>query len=142
MAFETASFVGLGQSIEFSTLASPPVGYDLAHITDVTYSGSKVDTADTTDTTAVSGYRTFIPGLQDAGDCTVKMIWYPGETTQEAVFALKGSSATVVHTLPNSLGAITFVGLVVSFDHTAPLDKAGEATVKVKISGQPVYSES
>ncbi len=136
MSFSTASFVGLGQQIEYNGTTT------LAHITDITYSGSKVDAADTTDTSATDGYRTFIPALQDAGDCAVKGIWYPGETTQEGLFALKGTTATFLHTLPNSLGTLSFTGLIVSYDHTAPLDKAGEYTVKVKISGPTSYANS
>jgi hypothetical protein len=135
-SFTTASFVGLGQQLEYN-------GADIVdHITDVNYSGSKVDTADNTDTSAVNGYRTFIPGLLDAGECQVKGIWYPGDVSQEGLNTLKGTVATWIHTLPNSLGTVSFNGMVTGFDHTAPLDKAGEFTLKIKVSGPTTYSHS
>jgi hypothetical protein len=136
MSFSTASFVGLGQQLEYNASTI------LLHITDVTYSGSKVDTADTTDVSATSGYRTFIPSLQDAGECSVKAIWYPGDVSQEGLVALKGATSAWVHTLPNSLGTISFSGIVVSLDKQAPLDKAGEFTLKIKISGATTYAHS
>jgi hypothetical protein len=130
-----ASFVGVGQEIKFGSTT-------LLHISDVTYSGNKVDTPDTTDAAAASGYRTFIPALKDAGECTVKGIWYPGETSKEALETNKGVVAVWVHTLPNSLGLLTFNGMITGLDEAAPLDKAGEFTLKIKISGPKVYSAS
>ena len=136
MSFTTQSFVGIGQQIEFNG------AYILAHTMDITYSGSKVDIADTTDTSSTGGTRTFISALNESGECTVKCIWYPGEVTQGAMDALTGTTATFVHTLPNSLGTRSFSGLLVSSDRTAPLDKAGEITYKIKISGVITYAHS
>jgi hypothetical protein len=138
MPFTTANFVGEGQQIEYDGT----IEYILAHISDVTYSGSKVDTADNTDASAVDGYRTFLPALKDAGDCTVKAFWYPGEPSQEGLETIKGEIVTWTHTLPQSLGTLTFSGMVTSTDHSAPLDKAAELTVKIKISGPVTYSHS
>jgi Lambda phage tail tube protein, TTP len=137
MSFSTAAFVGAGQTFEFNG------DYILSRITDVTYSGSKVDTADTTDTSVgQAGYKTFIAGLQDAGDVSIKGIWYPGDISQEAFKATLGNNATFVHTLPNNLGTLSFAGLAISFDHTSPMEKAGEYTAKIKISGAVTYSHS
>jgi hypothetical protein len=137
MSFTAAPFVGVGQQIEING------AYILSDITDVTYSGSKTDAADTTSAAAVSGYRTFIPGLSEAGEVTVKLVWYPGDASQEYVKTLVGvNNITVVHTLPNSLGTLSFTGLVVGYDHAAPLDKAGDATLKIKISGVVTYAHS
>jgi hypothetical protein len=137
MSFATASFVGAGQTFEFNG------DYTLSRITDVTYSGSKVDTADTTDSSVgQAGYKTFIAGLQDAGDISIKGIWYPGDISQEAFKAILGTNATFVHTLPNNLGTLSFAGLVVSFDHAAPMEKAGDYTTKIKISGGVTYAHS
>lgn len=133
----SASFVGIGQTMAYG--ATPTV---LNHITDVTYSGAKIDAPDTTDCAATSGYRTFIPALKEAGECSVKGIWYPGETSQEGLETAKGSVIAFVHTLPNTLGVLRFQGMIVGLDKSAPLDKAGEFTLKVKISGPNVYSAS
>jgi len=135
MSFATASFVGVGQTIAYNSTT-------LNHITDIDYSGSKVDTADTTDTSAISGYRTFIPALKDAGDCQIKGIWYPGEASQEGLEPLKGTVASWVHTLPNNLGIVSFTGMLTSVDKTANLDKSGEFTTKIKISGPIIYAQS
>jgi predicted secreted protein len=135
MSFVTANFVGVGQTISYS-------GTPLLHTTDVTYGANKVDTADNTDSQSAGSYRTFLPALKDAGDCTIKGVWYPGETSQEGLETIKGTIVQWVHTLPNSLGTITFQGMITGVDHTAPLDKAADYTVKVKISGPSVYAHS
>jgi hypothetical protein len=137
MSFSTAAFVGAGQTFEING------DYSLTRLTDITYSGSKVDTADTTDTSVgQAGYKTFIAGLQDAGDVTIKGVWYPGDLSQEFVKTTLGATATFVHTLPNSLGTLSFSGLCISYDHSAPMEKAGEYTLKVKISGSITYAHS
>ena len=136
MSFTTAPFTGVGQQFEING------AYILDDITDVTYSGSKTDAADTTSAASSGGFRTFIPSLSEAGECTIKLVWYPGDSSQEYVKTQTGVMITCVHTLPNSLGTISFSGLVIGYDHSAPLDKAGEATLKIKISGQPTYAHS
>jgi tail tube protein len=137
MSFATAAFVGAGQTFEVNG------AYILTRITDVAYSGSKVDVADTTDTSVGQlGYKTFIGGLQEAGEVTVKGIWYPGDASQEYIKTQLGTTSTFLHALPNSLGTVSFSGLIVGFDHSAPMDKAGEYTLKVKISGATTYAHS
>jgi hypothetical protein len=136
MPFTPAPFTGVGQQIEING------AYILADITDVTYSGSKTDTADTTSAASAGGFRTFIPGLSEAGECSVKLVWYPGDASQEYIKTQTGLTCTFVHTLPNSLGTLSFTGLVIGYDHSSPLDKAGEATLKLKISGQVTYAHS
>lgn len=136
MPFTAAPFVGVGQAVEINA------AYILADITDVTYSGSKTDTADTTSAASSGGYRTFIPALSEAGEVTIKLIWFPGDASQEYVKTQTGTSITVVHTLPNGLGTLSYSGLVVGYDHSAPLDKTAEATLKIKISGSVTYAHS
>lgn len=137
MSFAPAAFYGASQAFEING------AYLLARITDVTYSGSKVDTVDTTDTSVgQAGYKTFIGGLQDAGEATVKGIWYPGDASQEYAKAQIGAVSTFVHTLPNSLGTLSFTGIINNFDHSAPMEKTSEWTLKVKISASVTYAHS
>jgi hypothetical protein len=137
MSFSTAAFYGAGQTFEVNG------AYSLTRLTDISYSGSKVDTIDTTDTSVgQQGTKTFIFGLNDAGEVTVKGIWYPGDNSQEYVKTVIGVPATFVHTLPNNLGSVSYSGGIVSFDHSAPMEKAGEYTLKVKISGVATYAHS
>lgn len=137
MSFTPAVFYGAGQAFEFNG------DYALDHITDVTYSGSKVDTIDTTDTSVgQGGYKTFIYGLQDAGEVSIKGVWYPGDASQEALKTITGTPATFVHTLPNGLGTLSYSGGLVSFDHSAPMEKESSFTAKIKISGEITYAHS
>ena len=115
----------------------------LNRITDVSYGSSKADTPDTTDSTVgQAGYKTFTAGLVEAGEVTVKGIWYPGDASQEAFKAIFGTNATFVHTLPNNLGTLSYSGILMGLDHSAPMEKAGEFTAKVKISGSITYAHS
>jgi hypothetical protein len=137
MSFSTAAFYGAGQTFEING------AYSLTRLTDISYSGSKVDTIDTTDTSVgQQGTKTFIFGLNDAGEVTIKGIWYPGDASQEYVKTVQGVPATFVHTLPNNLGVISFSGGIVSYDHSAPMEKSGEYTLKIKISGVTTYAHS
>jgi hypothetical protein len=137
MSFSTAAFYGAGQTFEING------AYSLTRLTDISYSGSKVDTIDTTDTSVgQQGTKTFIFGLNDAGEVTIKGIWYPGDLSQEYIKTVTGVPATFVHTLPNNLGTVSFSGGITSFDHSAPMEKAGEYTLKVKISGVTTYAHS
>ena len=137
MSFSTSAFYGAGQTFEING------AYTLARITDVSYSGSKVDTVDTTDTSVgQAGFKTFIGGLQDAGEASVKGVWYPGDNSQEYAKTQVGAVSTFVHTLPNNLGTLSFTGIITAFDHTAPMEKTAEYTLKVKISGQATYAHS
>ena len=137
MSFSTSAFYGAGQTFDING------NFLLARLTDVSYSGSKADTADTTDTSVgQAGVKTFIGGLQEAGDVTVKGIWYPGDLSQEYVRTQFGTSSTFLHNLPNNLGTLSFSGIIVAYDHSAPMEKAGEYTLKVKISGSITYAHS
>jgi hypothetical protein len=137
MSFATAAFYGTGQTFEVNG------AYALSRITDVSYSGSKVDTIDTTDTSVgQQGTKTFIFGLNDSGEVTIKGVWYPGDLSQEYIKTVQGVPATFVHTLPNGLGTVSFSGGIVSYDHSAPMEKAGEYTLKIKISGSTTYAHS
>jgi hypothetical protein len=137
MSFSTAAFYGAGQTFEING------AYLLNHLTDITYSGTKVDTIDTTDTlVGQGGTKTFIFGLNDNGDLTIKGYWYPGDASQEYLRTITGVPATFVHTLPNNLGTVSFSGGITSYDHSAPMEKAGEWTLKVKVSGGFTYAHS
>ena len=137
MSFSTAAFYGAGQTFEING------AFALSRLTDITYSGTKVDTVDTTDTSVgQQGTKTFIFALNDNGDVTIKGLWYPGDASQEYVRTITGIPATFVHTLPNNLGTISFSGGAISYDHSAPMEKAGEYTLKIKVSGSFVYAHS
>jgi hypothetical protein len=131
------AFYGENQTLSYG--AGPTV---LAHITDVTYSGDKVDDLETTDTLSTGGYTTFIPGWKTAGEVTTKCIYYPGDTTQEGIEAIKDTIVAWVHTLPNSLGVIKFNGFVTNYTKVMPMKKTSEFTLKVKITGSAVWSAS
>src|SRR5271154_5940021 len=128
-------FYGENQTLSYG---SGPT--ELLHITDVTYSGDKVDDLETTDTLSTNGYTTFIPGWKTAGELTTKVIYYPGDTTQEGLETIKDTVVAWIHTLPNSLGFIRFQGFVTNFTKVMPMKKVSEFTLKVKITGSAVWS--
>ena len=67
---------------------------------------------------------------------------YFGLSSQEYAKAQIGAVSTFVHTLPNSLGTLSFTGIINNFDHSAPMEKTSEWTLKVKISASVTYAHS
>jgi predicted secreted protein len=137
----TTPFIGYGMQLSF--LGVDSAEHQLAGLQSAQVGSNKVDTIETTDTNATAGFKSFIPGMEDAGDFSVTANYLPGDTTQKALVALKEAhvSTTFAFVLPSAVtGSRTFTGIVQSVDVSLPLDKEAKLTVKIKITGQPSYS--
>jgi hypothetical protein len=132
--------VGIGDSFEFATVASPTTFTTLAGVTSIAISGDKVATEKTTTMATVSGVDTFIGSTQDPGTADVKGWFLPGDTTQVALEAIRLAGVGVpMKALYGSTNSCSFTGLIESFTPSWPLEKAATFDLKVKISGPKVY---
>jgi hypothetical protein len=103
----------------------------------VDFSGSKVDTQDITSADNTDGVRRFKDQLFDPGDFTAQILWNPQDATHQqlqAAFLAKGSH-NFKRINPSGLGTRSFTGIITALDIKQALDKAAEATVKIKLSG-------
>ena len=128
--------VGIGDSFQFATVASPSTFTTLDGVQSVTFSGDKVQTEKTTQMGTANGVDTFISSTQDPGSVDVKCLYQPGDATQIALEAIRLAGAAVqMKALYGSSNTTTFAGIVESMTRAFPLDKPATLDVKIKITG-------
>lgn len=132
---------GLGASFEFATTASPTAFTALAGVNAISFSGDKVATEKTTTMASENGIDTFITSTQDPGSVDVKGFFYPGDTTQIALEAIRlaGQPVAMKATYGTS-NSTTFTGIVESLTPSFPLDKPATLDVKIKVTGLKTYA--
>jgi len=127
---------GIGDSLEFASVASPATFTTLNGVQSISFSGDKVATEKTTTMATVDGVDVFIGSTQDPGSVDVKCLFYPGETSQVALEAIRLSGATVnFKALYGSSNTTSFSGIVESMTRAFPLEKPATLDVKIKLSG-------
>ncbi|MGA8877946.1 MAG: phage tail tube protein [Candidatus Korobacteraceae bacterium] len=133
-------YVGIGDSFEFATVASPTVFTTLDGVQNVAISGDKVATEKTTTMATTNGVDTFISSTQDPGTCDVKGLFYPGDTSQVALEAIRLAGQPVaMKVLYGSSNSCAFTGIVESLTPAFPLEKPASLDIKIRITGPKVY---
>jgi hypothetical protein len=128
--------VGIGDSFQYATVASPTVFTTLAGVQSISFSGDKVATEKTTTMATAGGVDTFISSTQDPGSVDVKCLLEPGETTQVALEAIRLAGAAVQMKVSfGSSNSVTFSGIVESLTRAFPLEKPATLDCKIRISG-------
>jgi hypothetical protein len=136
----TTPIVGIGDSFEFASVASPTTFTTLAGVDSIAFSGDKVATDKTTTMATTSGVDTFISSTQDPGSLDVKAFFLPGDTTQVALEAIRLAGTPVaMKALYGSSNSCSFTGIVESMTPSFPLEKSARLDVKIKISGLKTY---
>ena len=133
-------YVGIGDSFEFASVASPTTFTTLDGVQNVAISGDKVATEKTTTMATTNGVDTFISSTQDPGTCDVKGLFYPGDASQVALEAIRLAGQPVaMKVLYGSSNSCAFTGIVESLTPAFPLEKPATLDVKIKITGPKVY---
>lgn len=96
---------------------------------------NKIDAPDTTDMLSTGTARTYISGLENPGDVTVKYNSNPTDLAQAALLAAKGLLYDFKITYPGAAWVESFSGIVVSVDESIPDDKPITRTAKIQKSG-------
>lgn len=127
----TAQVIGHGSKLAFG--ATPTT---VAGVLSIDFGSNKIDTVDSTDLGTVGTVKTYVEGMEDPGDVTVKLNVIPGDASQSAFHALKGTgAASFTVTAPGAAFTRAFQGIVTSFDLGIPDDKLPTISVKIKVSG-------
>lgn len=137
-----ATYIGHGSKFGLES-STPGVYTDIDGVVEVTFGSNKVDVTDTTDMGTPGITRVFQPGLENPGDCTLKMNHKPGNSSQEDLKAAKdGTVHNFKVTYPAAAGGGTdsFSGIIVGIDRTLPDDKPATLTVKIQITGPVKYT--
>lgn len=119
-------------------------GTNIGGLTSIGTPEKSADTIETTTMDVTDGYKTFIQGIKDGGEISVKGFFDTadaGQMTLDAAFE-NGTLDTYIITFPATIGAtFNFTGIVTKFT-------VGEATIEdplsfeltVKISGKPIFA--
>lgn len=133
--------IGIGDSFEFATVASPTTFTTLAGVQNVEPGGDKVEMNKTTQMATANGVDTFISGTQNPGTIDVKGLYQPGDATQIALEAIRlAGQAVAMKVLYGTSNTLSFTGIVESFTPKFPLDKPATLDVKIQVTGPKVYA--
>jgi Lambda phage tail tube protein, TTP len=139
--------IGHGTQLELDTSipangTSGDTWLTISGVTSVDLGSNKVDTHDNTDMGTAGKVRTFIDGLENAGDISVKMNVKPGDATQTALTTAKDAGGLhyfkVIY--PGAVRTCVFQGIITSIDEAIPDDKLPTQTAKIQISGPKTWS--
>jgi hypothetical protein len=137
----TIPIVGITDQFSFATLASPSTFTVLDGVDSIAFSGDKVNMEKNTTMASTDGVDTFNASTQDPGSVDVKAFFYPGNTSQVALEAIRLSGAAIAMKVSyGSSNTCTFTGIVESFTPSYPLDKNARLDIKIKISGPRVFA--
>jgi hypothetical protein len=137
--------IGHGSKLELDT-SNPANGSSgdtwttIAGTTSVDLGSNKVDTHDNTDMGTTGTKRTFIPGLENEGDISVKLNAIPGDASQALLYSAKGVLSYFKIIYPGAVRTIAFQGIITSVDESIPDDKLPTLTAKIQVSGPKTYS--
>ncbi len=116
----------------------------VAEITSISGPSIKVDALDVTSHGSTSAFREFIAGLADAGEISIDVNFYPGDTNgQKAMIddAIARTSRTVVITGPAAAAFTwTATAIITGFDPGLPHDGSMSASFTLKITGVPTLA--
>jgi len=146
------AFAGMGTILARGDGASPEAFTPIAEIKNIQRSGAKADQADVTNMDSISAYREWLPTLLDAGEISFTGNYIPADATQQSLqtdFDARASGQWTI-TLPASSisdpgnatpGFWEFTAFVTGLDFDLSIDKEATISGKLKISGQPVFTD-
>lgn len=116
---------------------------DVAQVTNISGPSVSRDSIETTHHTSSGGFREYIPGLKDAGEVSIDILWTNTDTTHAALYNQINGGQTgngQYKIVFSDSAAFTFVGHVTGFEATAPIDDSLTASVTIKVSGKPTLA--
>lgn len=117
----------------------------IAEVTKIDFGGIKLDTVEVTNMASTGGWREYIATLLDGGDVTFDINYVPTAATHKyaaagLLYILANTKALTTFSLVWSDSGLTtwgFTAFVVTFKPGAAVDGKLQASVTLKISGQP-----
>lgn len=132
----SAATTGIGIKFGMKSTPSATTYTDLAEVFDITPPQEMDDEIEVTHYQSPDGFKEFIGGLTDPGECTLSLNYVPGSATETLILSTKATRKArgVRLTWPNGW-TWTFDLLVRSFQPTAPLNDRLTAEVTGRVSG-------
>jgi predicted secreted protein len=136
-----AGINGFGTQLRRGDGATPEVFTALANITGLTPPGLSRDTIDVTTHGSPNAWKEFIGGLKDGGEVSVDVNYDPADhDSLIADFNDRDPRSWQVVFPDPAATTWTFEAILTGFEPDAPYDDKLAASLKWKVSGQPVLS--
>ena len=119
-------------------------GHDMGYMTNISGPSIKAETIDVSSHDSANTYRAYIAGMHDGGEVSIDVQFIPGDTSGQYTFLADlhaGTERQVVITLPDAT-TWTFQALATGMDLTDNFDDKLAATLTMKVTGKPTFSES
>jgi predicted secreted protein len=140
------AFWAYGSTLEAGDGATPTeVFTPVAEITKLTPPNLSRDKIEVTHTLSPNGYREYLSAWRDGGEVGYEANWLPVNATQDdSDTGLHASfNDDVIHhwkiTVPDIV-SIAFSGFVTAHEPDLPLEKQGQLSGKIKVTGKPVIT--
>lgn len=132
----TAAITGLGLKFGIKATANATTYTDVAEVFDITPPQEMDDEIEATHYQSPDGFKEFIGGLTDPGECTFSLNYIPGSAAETLILSTKATRKArgVRITWPNGF-TWTFDLLIRGFQPTAPLNDRLTAEITGRVSG-------
>jgi predicted secreted protein len=135
----TEARIGYGSSFSLETSPGSGTYQAIAEIDDLTPPNEKADVLDATNFDSPDGYKEFIAGMVDPGDCKFAMNFLPGSASETLILAARASRQAYGAKIIFPAGQVwTFSILILEYSPAAPADKKMTCQVSGKVSGSIV----
>jgi len=134
----TTAYLGHSATLSIGTNA-------VGQITNISGPNLTRDSIDVSNMGSTEGWKEHIPGMLDAGECTVDVIYDGGSaathvsTILHAQLVSTAAPGTITVTFPDS-GTWAASGFVTSLGHTMPAGDKVTQSVGLKFTGKPTVS--
>ena len=138
----TSAILGYGMKFETGTSGASPTYTVVADVTGITPPNPSADTVEATNMTSTSGFREYIGGLKDGGECTLEMNFIPSSSGHTGLLTALADGTEGNYRITYSDTALTawaFKAYVTAFEVDAPIDGKITATVTFKLNGKPAF---
>lgn len=134
---------GVGTQFQLGNMASPQVYAACAKIISISGPNISAEQVEVTTLDSTGGYKEFIPGLRDGGECQLELYWIKSNTQQVSLRNRVNDDNAYRYRIvwPDSPQTkVTFDGVVTAFSMSTAANEGIKASITIKISGQVTWS--
>ena len=122
-------------------------GHDMGYMRDISGPSIKADVIDVSSRDSADRAKDFLKGMVDGGEVSIEVLAIPGNTTGQKYFlddlqADSDTSRQVIITFPDAISKWTFNAIPTGYDASFPYADSLVATLTMKVTGKPVFTNS
>lgn len=125
-------------TVSMGTTIKKATGTAIVGLTSIDGLSLSADTIETTDLSNVGGYRSFVNGLKDAGECSLSGFFDASHETVLTDFEA-GTVGSYLITFPDGT-TWTFSAVVTGFSTSVELEDLVSVEITLKVSGKPTLA--